>query len=195
MANLRPSSSAIRSPGPAAGALHIRRPGRRQSPLGLRGRAAVTATAAIAISLAACAKKSDPPAISTVVDRDNAICKTYALRIGGIAAPAFDPAKATGKDLPAAPHYLDQVVPLTGEQQRNVKSVGGPNASRQSYASMLDALAAVVQDEQQDEQAARTAAHTGDLHAFQAAYRADAVDATHLCGVAQQLGLTACLAG
>lgn len=143
------------------------------------------------MSLAACSSKSDPPAISTIVDRDNAICKTYAQRIDDIAAPAFDPAKAARKDLPAAAHYLDQVVPLTQAQQREIKAVGEPNTSKQLYGSMLDALAAVVRDEQ----SARTAAHAGDLHAFQAAYRADTADATHLSGVAQQLGLTACLAG
>lgn len=150
---------------------------------------AVVAGVVIAGSLAACAK-SDLPAISTVVDRDNTICGTYAKRIDGIAAPAFDPAKAARKDLPAAAHYLDQVVPLTQAQQREINAVGAPGTSKDLYASMLDALAAVVRDEQ----AARTAAHSGDLHAFQTAYRADTADSTHLSGVAQQLGLTACLA-
>ncbi len=150
----------------------------------------IIATAASAVSFAACTT-THTPTVAAIVTRDNAICRTYAERIAKIAAPAFDPAKATGGNLPAAAKYLDQLLPLMQAEQHDITSAGVPNASKDLYASVLDALAAVIRDEQ----TARAAAHTGDLHAFQTVYHGDAADVTHLSGVAEQFGLTACLAG
>lgn len=129
--------------------------------------------------------------MATIVARDNAICRAYAERIRTIATPTFDPAKATAANLPAAAKYLDQLVRLMQAEQHEINSAGAPTGSKILYASVLDALARVIRDEQ----GARTAADAGELHAFQTAYHADSIDATHLSGVAQQFGLTACLAG
>lgn len=142
------------------------------------------------MSVAACTK-AHAPTVATVVARDNNICRTYAERVAKIATPTFDAANATGANLPAAAKYLDQFVPLMEAEQHEINSAGTPDASKDLYASVLNALAAVIRDEQ----AARAAAHAGDLHAFQSAYRADAGNAIRLSGAAQQFGLTACLAG
>lgn len=155
--------------------------------------AAAAASAALLISgLAACGGGGSGPApVSTIVGRDNAICKSYAQRIGRIATPPFDPGRTTRADLPKAARYLDQVTPLLQSEQREISSAGPPATSRSLYHSVLTALAAVIRDEQR----AQAAAHAGDMRAFQAAYRADQADATRLSGVAQQFGVTACLSG
>lgn len=191
MANPPHSTSPVQTDGLVSGSTCSRRPGPRPTARGrIIGIAATAASALAAVSVTACSK-TEAPTVATVVTRDNAICKTYAERIAKIATPTFDAANATGANLPAAAKYLDQFVPLMEAEQREINSVGTPNASKDLYASVLVALAAVIGDEQ----AARAAAHAGDLHAFQTAYRADANDAIRLSGVAQQFGLTACLAG
>jgi hypothetical protein len=179
------SSSTLSPHGWAAGvASLLRRRGRRPRVVLL----AAAASAMIAVSFHACHEPSTAT-VAMIVDRDNAICKSYAQRFARIAPPTFDPAKAARANLPAAAKYLDQVVPLMESQQHEIKSAGQPDASQDLYASVLGALGDVIHDEQ----AARAAAHAGDLAAFQAAYHASAADATHLSGVAQQFGLTSCL--
>jgi hypothetical protein len=126
--------------------------------------------------------------VATIVARDSAICTVYGQRIGQISTPSFDPGATKQSDLPAAAHYLDQVVPLMESELVDVKSAGRPNASQDLYASVLDSLTAVIQDEK----AAQRAAHSGDLQAFRAAFGSDSRDATQLSGVAQQFGLSAC---
>lgn len=162
----------------------------------MRGRGMVAAACvATVLTVASCHKadthKADSPSVATIVKRDNAICHAYARRINTIATPGFDPTRATRGELRAAARYLDKVVPLMQAQQDHIESTGRPSASQDLYASVLHALTAVIRDEQ----AARTAAHAADLRAFQNAYRADASDARHLAGVAQQFGLTGCLGG
>lgn len=185
MANPAGSTSGVRAAG--LGSSSANSPG-----AGLRRRiiCVVAAAAAGGLGIAACSK-TQTPTVATVVARDNSICSSYAQRIAKIATPVFEPAKATGKDLPAAAHYLDQVVPLMRAEQREIKSTGEPDGANDLYASTLDALAAVIRDEQ----AARKAAHAGDLNAFRTAYRADTADVIRLSGVAQQFGLTACVQG
>ena len=105
-----------------------------------------------------------------------------------VAAPAFDPGNARQTDLPAAGRYLDQIVPLMEAERAQIRSAGQPEASAGLYASLLAALDDVIRDEQ----AAREAARSGDLKAYQAAFDADTSDSTHLAGVARQFGLTEC---
>jgi hypothetical protein len=150
---------------------------------------AAAAIAAIPLSFAACTKPKTPT-VATIVTRDNAICRSYAERIAKIAMPAFDPAKATAANLPAAAKYLDLFVPLMEAEHDEINSAGIPNRSKDLYASVLEALVAVIRDQQ----AARTAAHAGDLSAFEVAYHANTTDAISLSGVAQQFGLAECLA-
>ncbi len=145
--------------------------------------------AATILGLAACGGDRAVP-VETIVERDNAICTTYAQQIDKIATPAFDPGQATRANLPAVASYLDQVVPLLDAERRQIESAGRPDASQSLHASVLATLAAVIRDEQ----AARSAAHSADLREFQAAYRTDRADSTHLAGTAQQFGLTACIA-
>ena len=98
------------------------------------------------------AHTADPASVATIVGRDNAVCSSYARRISTIATPSVDPTRATGRNLPAAARYLDQLVPLMQAQQRQITSAGRPNASQDLYASALNALVRVIRDEQ----AART---------------------------------------
>lgn len=191
MASRHRSTDPLPPHGRAAGASLPWRPRHRPAAArGLLGPLTAAVSVFCAVGLAGCSSHN-APTVATIVKHDNAICSEYAQRLIKIATPAFDPGRATAKDMPAAAKYLDQLVPLMRAQQHEITSAGRPSASIDLYTSVLDALDAVIHDEQ----SAQTAAHAGNLHAFQSAYRTDAAEATRLSAVAHQFGLTVCIGG
>jgi hypothetical protein len=114
------------------------------------------------------------------VQRADAICLTYAQRIGGIPRP-----QTFLRDFAV---YMRRAVPIAREQNRELRALTPPESIADDYGRMLALL-----DEQLDLAArAGQEAYAGRAGRAQAAFQQSLVPASEAAGIAQRLGFATC---
>ena len=134
--------------------------------------------------LAACG--SSVIAKADFITRGNAICKATQASTAAIALPAA--INASAPDLSGLVGYFNQLLPIGRSQLSELTALGEPDSGQDAWAQALSAQGTIVADVE----AARAAAQSGNLMAYQAAVNKSMTDGQMADQLMSQFGMTGC---